>query len=205
MIFDPKSIERLKAMGIDAQEYDQQLSKELDDQSSILQSLIEFFWGVELHGLESATFNNFYAKSGLPTTSNIHNAAYDLFNYLRLFKSGGKMALYKHRQAEWSGPIVRLDESDCPSPRLDLLAGKNEIYRGMSIAEFESGKLGQSWTTDVQVARRFATKTYEDQLDGIVAVAKLILRNVIHVFPEDSESEVVVASGSIISADKFDA
>ena len=155
--------------------------------------------------LDSTPFNSFYAATGLHTEGEIYNSAYDLFNYLRIFNAGGKLSLYKRRQAEWNGPIVRLSKSDCPDPRLDLLAGKNTIYRGMSIAEFSSGNFGQSWTTDVLVATRFAVDTYEDQKDGVVVVTSPDLSNVIYVFPDDSEHEVVVVSGSVTSASRLNA
>lgn len=124
---------------------------------------------------------------------------------MRLFKDGGKLKLYKHRQAEWEGPIVRISRSGCPNPKLDLLADKNCIYRGMSVAEYESGSFGQSWTTDVQVAKKFAVDTYESQRDGVVAVADLNKSDVIYVFADDPESEVVINSSSIRSAHIFNA
>lgn len=207
MIFNQISIDRLRDMGIDAQEYDQQLTKKFGHQCFIFQRLLESFWDEVFVDLDNAPFNNFYAATELPTDSDseIYNSSYDFYNYLRLFKNGGKLRLYKHRQAEWEGPIVRLSRSDCPNPKLDLLAGKSCIYRGMSVAEYESRSFGQSWTTDVQVAKRFAVDTYEDQRDCVIAVANLDRSGVIYVFPDDPESEVVIDSSSIRSANIFNA
>ncbi|MGV4801459.1 hypothetical protein ACSMEB_20400 [Stenotrophomonas maltophilia] len=207
MIFDSQSIKRLEAMGIDVEEYNKKLLREFSDQASVFQYLIEFMSGAVL-GQDNSLFNEFSMINGLCSGSGIHDAAFDLFNYFRLYQDGGRLKLFKCRQAEWNGPIVRLDRSDCPSPRLDILEGKRWIYRGMSIAEFNSKNFGQSWTTDVQVAKRFAAETYEDQRDGVVAVAELNLRNVIYAFLDDPESEVVIARGLIfpvseISSEQF--
>lgn len=205
MIFDSKSIERLSAMGINAAEYSQQLTEKLGHQSSVFQLLLENFWNKKLSNLDNTPFKSFYTLTKLPIEGEIYNSAYDFFNYLRLFNSGGKLALYKHRQAEWKGPAISLYKSDFPDKNLHLLTNKNYIYRGMSINEFESKNFGQSWTTDIAVAMKFAQETYEDQLDGIVAMSNLDLPNVIYVFPNDHESEVVVAKGSISFANRLNA
>lgn len=205
MIFDLKSIDHLKTMGINAHQFNEQIAGKFGNQSAIFQSLVEKFWRESFDQLDNSAFNNFCSSTGLPTEGRIYNSSYDFYNYLRLFKSSGKLGLYKHRQAEWDGPVVRLSRSDCPHPSLDLLSGKNEIYRGMSIAEFDSKNFGQSWTTDVQVAMRFATCTYENQQDGIVSVTNLELSSVIHVFENDPESEVVIASDQIASANRYQA
>ncbi|QLF94880.1 hypothetical protein HW090_17500 [Pseudomonas sp. ABC1] len=205
MTFDKISVDRLKEMGIDAREYHQQLADQFGHQSKIFKSLIDSFWNTPLKHLDHTQFNAFFATTKISTEDAIHDSAYDFFNYLRCFKDGGKIGLYKHRQAEWKGPIVRLAKSDCPNPKLNLLAGKDNIYRGMSCAEFDSRGFGQSWTTDIEVARKFATATYEDQQDGIVAVTSLNFSNIIHVFECGSESEVVVDIGSITSVNRLDA
>lgn len=205
MIFDQISIGRLGDMGIDAQDYEIQLTQKFNHQCFIFQRLLELFWDEEFDDLDNTPFNSFYAATGLPSDSEIHNSSYDFYNYLRLFKDGGKLKLYKHRQAEWKGPIVRLSRSDCPTPKLDLLVDKNFIYRGMSATEYKSRSFGQSWTTDVQVAKKFAVDTYEDQRDGVVAVANLNRPDVIYVFEDDPESEVVIDSSSIRSAHMFNA
>lgn len=202
MIFDGQSIRRLEAMGIDAEEYNVKILGEFLDQASVFQCLIESVWDVVLDQ-DNAPFNEFSAINGLCSGGLIHGAAFELFNYIRLYQGGGVLNLFKHRQAEWNGPAVRLDRSDCPSPRLDILEGKKWIYRGMSIAEFESRNFGQSWTTDVQVAKRFANETYEDQSNGVVAVAELNLGDVIYAFPDDPESEVIIARGLIFSVSEI--
>lgn len=205
MVFNQTSVDRLSSMGITAKEYDQQLTKKFYHQRYLFQLLLESLWEEVLSDLDNTPFNRFYAATGLPTDSEVHNSLYDFYNYLRLFKSGGKLGLYKHRQAEWKGPIVRLSRSDCPSPRLDIIADKIFIYRGMSVAEFDSKIFGQSWTTDIQVAKKFATDTYEDQRDGVVAVTNLNKSGIIHIFTDDPESEVVIDSASIKSAHIFNA
>lgn len=195
MIFDPKDIDRLGAMGINSCEYEQLLTNNIGSGLSIIPRLLDLFWKKPIADISSTPFNDFYASTGLPTEGDIYDLSYDFFNYLMLFNRGGKLDLYKYRQAEWKGPIIRLSRSDVSGLNLHLLEGKSDIYRGMSTSEFESRRFGQSWTTDVTVAARFATDTYEDQREGLVAVTSLDLARVIYVFPNDDESEVVISGG----------
>lgn len=77
MIFDQISIERLRGMGIDAQDYDQQLTKRFGLQIFIFQHMLESLWDEVLVELDNTPFSSLYAASGLPTDSEIHNSSYD--------------------------------------------------------------------------------------------------------------------------------
>src|SRR5690606_38429574 len=100
--------------------------------------------------------------------------------------------------------IVTLEKTDVPTTDLDSLSDISEIYRGMSLAEFQSSKFGQSWTTDISIARKFAFETYRDKPRGLVAKAQLDIKSVIYYSLEDSESEVIMQSDSILSAEKIE-
>lgn len=205
MIFDLNSIDRLTSMGIDAKLYEQSLILEFSDKAFIFQELVVAFWKKQGHEMSTESFNQFYAKRGYQTQGGIHDKAYDFFNYLRLFNNDGKLGLYKGRQAEWEGPRIKLEKSDVPNSNISDLAGISEIYRGMSIDEFQSENFGQSWTIDILTAERFARGIYHDKPDGIVAVTKLDLANVIYHSKDDNEREVIISYGCILSAKKLNA
>jgi hypothetical protein len=74
----------------------------------------------------------------------------------------------------------------------------------MSTSEFDTSNFGQSWTTNIAVARKFAFDTYSDKPRGLVAKVKLDNRKLIFYSLEDSEYEVILQSGSIKSAEKIE-
>lgn len=203
MVFSKEIRDYLKTMGIDPKAYEQSLIKEFSDKAHWFQEIIASFKDVPEKEMSIDSFNEFYDSTGNPPTGSFYNKIYDLFNYLKLFKDGGKFNLYKNRQAEWDGPKVRLDKSDVPSSDIHLLSGKELIYRGMSENEFNSGTFGQSWTTDISIAKRFAQETYLDEPTGIIATTKINIPDVIHYSKDDPEHEVIVVDGSIVSANKF--
>ena len=118
MIFDPKDIDRLGAMGINSCEYEQLLTNNIGSGLSIIPRLLDLFWKKPIADISSTPFNDSYASTGLPTEGDIYDLSYDFFNYLMLFNRGGKLDLYKYRQAEWKGPIIRLSRSDVPGLNL---------------------------------------------------------------------------------------
>lgn len=205
MKFSKDSRDLLREMGICPESYRQSLVEEFGDNAASFDVLIESFREAASEAISTESFNDFCTGSGHQSDAVIHNKLYDLFNYLRLFKQGGKFGLYKGRQAEWDGPVVTLENSDVPSSDVDLLPESGFIYRGMSTAEFGSGRFGQSWTTDVGVAKRFAFEVYGDKPPGVIAVASLKKANVIFYSKDDAEKEVIVVIGSIDYASKFDA
>ncbi len=205
MVFSKESRDYLEAMGVSPETYEQSLVKEFGNSACLFQKVIAFFKGFPGEAMSTNSFNCFYASTGYPIAGSIHEKSYDLFNYLRLFNSGGKLNLYKGRQAEWDGPKVRLDKSDVPSSDIHLISGVDLIYRGMSENEFNSRTFGQSWTTDILTAKRFALETYSDKPAGIIATAKINIANVIYYSKDDQEHEIIVADGSIVSANIFNA
>ncbi len=78
------------------------------------------------------------------------------------FASNGLHQLYTRQENEsWYPKIVLTDILE-PND-IDTLNEKFIIFRGCDRAELKSGKFGQSWSTNEQVARRFAFEHYESQ------------------------------------------
>lgn len=203
MEFSKNNREYLQEMGIRPESYEQSLVSEFGNEADLFEKLIKCFSRFSSEEMTTASFNNFYINCGHQSYGLIHEKLYDIFNYLRLFKESGKLGLYKGRQAEWEGPNIILERSDVPNSDIDLLPEPLVIYRGMSIIEFESGNFGQSWTTDADVAKRFALETYLEKPAGVVAKTLLKKSNVVYYDKDDSEREVIVKSGSVGYADKF--
>ncbi|MBB1299081.1 MULTISPECIES: hypothetical protein [unclassified Pseudoalteromonas] len=121
-----------------------------------------------------------------------------------MFKDGGRFGLFKGRQAEWQGPIVTLRPEDVSESDVEVLTEGMSIYRGMSEAELNSGQFGQSWTTNLDVAKRFAQETYSDMLQGIVVRTCLDKKNAIYHSKADFELEVILAPQTVVSADRIE-
>jgi hypothetical protein len=204
MQFSKENQLSLRGMGVDPEEFSESIFDKFGDDAKTFNLIIESFKKSNIDAMTTDAFNKFCESIG-SRERNISDALYDLFNYLRLYKEGGRFALYKGRQAEWSGPKVTLQKSDIQSLHTELLVENCKIYRGMSRAEFNSNKFGQSWTTDIDVAKRFACETYSDEPPGIVAATCLRRSNVVYYDKDDTECEVIVVDGSVTSASQADA
>lgn len=196
MIFDAKSCQFLESMRIDPKEYSNFLQNQHGEDSEMFNRLVEQFSGLSLEALSTMRFNNFVKDYNALDESLIFNQLYDLFNYIRLFREGGALKLFKGRQAEWKGPQIRINESDVPAWDCRNLKEPITIYRGMSNAEYSSGGLGQSWSMSQEVAQRFAKEAYSDANPGIVVKTCINIDSVIYYDPQDHEEEVIVKNAS---------
>lgn len=201
MKFSEKAQLSLKGMGIKPNEYANDLFSRYGTSADVIDKLICNFSDLPKRELTRCAFNEFIINIGLSRQDLLYNQSYDIFNYLRMFKDGGKFGLFKGRQAEWDGPVVTLQKDDTPTSDVDHLTDGSEIYRGMSSSELQNSEFGQSWTTDIEVARKFAFETYSDKPRGIVAKATLEKENAIYYSLQNSESEVIILSGSITVAE----
>jgi hypothetical protein len=191
-------------MGINPEKYGHDLSARSSQAINLIDRLVSHFSGYTIYELKTEEFNSFMDCFSIDCESPVYDHAYDIFNYFRMYKDGGRFELFKGRQAEWDGPVVVLEKADVPDSNLSSLTNGSEIYRGMSTSEFDTSNFGQSWTTNIAVARKFAFDTYSDKPRGLVAKVKLDNRKLIFYSLEDSEYEVILQSGSIKSAEKIE-
>lgn len=193
MSFSDDSKAYLIKMGIDPDKYHAHLSSRFIKYVDLIDLLITTFQVRQPNSLKNTDFNLYIKQYRISDESDIFNHAYEILNYIRLFKLGGRFGLFKDRQAEWQGPIVVLRSEDVPESDLEELTDGMSIYRGMSEVEFGSRQFGQSWTTNFDVAKRFAEEIYSDLPQGIVAKANLDKSNAIFHCKLDCESEVIMA------------
>lgn len=191
-------------MGINPEKYGPDLFARFSQAVNVIDELISHFSDYTNDELKTEEFHRFMNASSVNCEIPIYDHAYDIFNYLRMYKDGGRFELFKGRQAEWDGPVVVLEKADVPDSNLSSLTNGLEIYRGMSTSEFDSSNFGQSWTTNIAVARKFAFDTYSDKPRGLIAKVKLDNKKVIYYSLEDSEFEVIMQPGSIKSAEKIE-
>lgn len=187
-------------MGIDPDFYYADCTSRFNNDVQSIDSLIITFGVNQPSTVETKDFISFTEQHGISENKDIFNFAYDIFNYIRMFREGGRFGLFKNRQAEWEGPVVTLLPEDVSESDVELLTEGMFIYRGVSEAEFNCRKFGQSWSTSFQVAKRFAVDTYSDMQRGIVARTALDKSKVIYHSKLDPELEVIMASRSIVSA-----
>lgn len=87
-------------MGISPETFWASIACEFEHMATSLDYFIERFETIELDSMSVESFNEFCLKNHVEDET-LRDKLYDLFNYLRLFKHGGKFSLYKHRQPEW--------------------------------------------------------------------------------------------------------
>ncbi|MBR9884375.1 MAG: hypothetical protein GYB21_12280 [Oceanospirillales bacterium] len=78
------------------------------------------------------------------------------------FAFGGLHQLFTRQENEVWYPKIILDEVLEPND-IDALPEIITLYRGTDLAELNSKRFGQSWTTSKDVAREFAFKHYASQ------------------------------------------
>lgn len=200
-MFSKKSRLILEQMGVDPESYSISLSNKGTEFLEVIDQLLHNFGECRKDDLTCNSFNSFMNGQEIKDNEFLCNHTYDIYNYLRLFRNGGRFSLFKFRQAEWDGPNVLIDRYDVPQTSdLKCLSEGANIYRGMSLGEFKSNKFGQSWTTDISVAKKFAFVTYKGKPQGVVAATLLEKKHAIYFSQNDAESEVIMDNNSIKSA-----
>lgn len=200
MIFSDPSQTLLTSMCIDAFSYSKKLVIEFNGEAQIFNTVLETFNSKDKIG-DHNTFSDFWKRHSTKSTeSQLFNWAYELYNNLMRFFSGGVLELYTFKQAEWGAPEVIITEDHVPPSNIDLLKEEQVIFRGMSREEHASRDYRQSWTIDLATATRFAKDTYSDEPSGIVVEAVINKEDVVYYDKDNNEHEVIVKSGSIINA-----
>jgi hypothetical protein len=203
MVFSTKSVQLLAQMRIDSSKYSSDLLREFGDDAVIFNSLLEEFDSSEkVNGGDR--FVGFWENSGYSDLeSKLFNYAYELYNNLDRFFTGGILELYRFKQAEWGAPEVRISKNNIASSDVDLLSEKQVIYRGLSNLEYSSKKYGQSWTLCPSIARKFAKDTYSDKPEGIVVKATVNKKDIIFYDKNNCEKEIIVKYGCIAKVTKI--
>ena len=190
-------------MRIDPTVYFKYLKEKFPGDSNIFCHIIDYFDSKTKTAAKSAfiKFWNEYYPS-ISNESEVCNYAYELFNNLDRYYTGGVFQLFKEKQAEWGAPRVNILKEDIPDTSgIAALPNIVTVYRGLSEKEHLSKDYAQSWTIDFEQAKRSAEEIYTDnEQPGIVVVTKIPQSKVIHYDRDDSEKEVIIEANSITSA-----
>ena len=136
--------------------------------------------------------------------------AHILTQAVKLFreKGGGLLSLFLFAEPDsWEPlPVIKkslyseMDKED--QIFYDNLPDKVIVYRGTSMAEYETGNFGQSWTLDKSVARYFAFKLTQEKDDSIgmrVVLNTYIDKSSIYAYSRQNEEALcIVESDNII-------
>jgi hypothetical protein len=205
-MFSQKSKILLEKMRIDAEDYYQSLVDEFGNDVQVFCELIDEFECIQKFTVPDA-FIEFW-NSKFPTYKDdgkLFNWAYEFYNNLERYFSGGVFELFKYKQAEWGAPIIRIHREDVPSSsNIDELDENVEIYRGLSKLEHERCEYAQSWTIDYSIAKRFATTIYSDEIPGIIVKAIISKDKILFYDKTCSEQEIITEVGAVVSATEID-
>lgn len=193
-MFSFKVNEFIEKMGINPHEYYNLIFLKFNSSISIFEDMILFF--MIRKDCESSEFNCYVNNKKIDKKENFYESLFELFSCLYLFISGGKLKLYKFKQAEWNLPQVVLKRSDFPIINTFQNQSIEFIYRGMSKEEFDNGNFGQSWTLNLETADCFAKLNY-NQPDGLVVKTAFKIESILHIADELPEYEVIVEQGAI--------
>lgn len=203
-MFSEEATNLLHKMRIDPDSYFKSLKDEFKNGMSVFDSLLTEF-SFNTFKLEINHFKTFCEKNAVADDATFYDCLYDMFNYLKYFFDAGVYGLFKSRPAEWNGPRIILIKEDVKHLKSDEWDETKIIYRGLSKKEHNNKKYGQSWTTDINVAKRFAFNTYSNMEDEAVVVqSKISKEDIVFHDSNDNECEVIVEEGSISDAEIID-
>ncbi len=102
----------------------------------------------------------------LSIASNDNEKLYEIIDSLRQaftsYASGGLFDLYIYQSNESWYPKIVLKSVLKPND-ISVLSSSIDVYRGCDISEFNSKRYGQSWSTSIEVAKKFAYQHYNSQ------------------------------------------
>ena len=185
-------------MRVEAITYSKKLMNEFGQEAIIFNQILEIFDSKE-KAKDTEAFNNFWKSHGTDEDckSKICNWAYELYNDLRHFYTGGPLELFMNKQTEWGAPEVILKENDLPPSDIHLLQENQIVFRGMSEKEHKTKQYQQAWTPNKEIAKKFATDTYSYLKLGIVVKAVVQKVNILYYDKNNREEEVIIKLGSI--------
>lgn len=190
----------LEKIGFYSNQFYKKISQFFSSKEYLFNNLIRDFYPQQ--NLTNEDFNSF-SKSNNIDDELLNNTLFEVFNNIRNFRRGGKFEVFKYREAEWGLPSNVLNKCDIDENRdLDSLSDYIKVFRGMSHDEFTSSDFGQSWSTDYEIARRFAQETYSDKRKGIVATTIISKYNALY-YDKKHKFEVIVTQDSIKKNDVF--
>jgi len=200
-----------ESMCINVSEFQTSLRKRFGEQSQQFDDICKFLINdpasIHLKGLnviecsiESDAFLDrfrpFIKELGHDDDDDIFELAFVLFGYFSYFYSGGLQGLFKGRQPDDFGPRIYLKERICSDESIQALPDVIKVYRGMSIAEYESGSFGMSWSIDEKVAKDFAFVHYHDE-PRVVVQSCITKKQILFYNPQGTEGEIAVLNDSI--------
>jgi hypothetical protein len=201
-MFSNKSSQVLNSMRIEPDDYYKKLRAKFGNKTHHFCNLIEHFDSPAKLG-NCNVYVDYCKHNTIDTNSELYDWLFELYNNLSRFFDGGVFKLFKTKQAEWGAPRVNIRREDVPqSSDIGMLNDPQLIYRGLSEEEHQSKNYAQSWTTDINEAKKFADGVYSDEPNGIVVQAEISRKNIIYFDSNDSEKETIIAQGSVSSAVK---
>lgn len=119
-----------------------------------------------------------------------------IWHAFHVFRKGGLYDLYRFQQNEGWYPKIALTKELQPND-ISTLDNKITIFRGCDISEFEKSQYGQSWSTDVNVAKEFAFKHYASQgwfnhSNRVVLQASIKKENIYYSNQSMAEKEIAI-------------
>lgn len=190
-MFSSTSLIQLSKMKVDITKYHDDLLNSFGMKISYFDQLISEFSSATLN--DKSKFLEFCIKYQIreEECSELYNGLYEMFTNLCLYNEYGLFDLFKGKQAEWGTLKVLLSQEDFPDFDKNLLDDEIIIYRGMSLREYEIKDFTQHWTTDINIARKFAFHTYSDMPRGIVVQAEINKDHVVYYENISSEKELI--------------
>jgi hypothetical protein len=196
-------------MQINLSTFEEDLRERFGDDASYFNQVLEFLIddkaSTELCGLKGINYTKvnvpfkerfFKYVNSIGLSDDFFEFSYVLLRYFSSYYCGGLQEMFKNRQAEDFGPQIELKYKIVSDNVLSKLSDELIAYRGMSHAEYQSGKAGMSWSLSKKSARGFAFDFYPER--GVLVTATIPKKLILHYYTNDSEDELIIPNNSVL-------
>ena len=150
-------------------------------------------------------FRIFLSSHGYSDDDAIFDYCYGIFNLFWSYYSNGLIGLFKERSSELDLPRIYLNHRISSEEQLIGLPNKNKIFRGMSLAEYESGSFGMSWSLDIAIASRFPSDKDKANMKSCVVQSEVDKSEVLYHDPNDSAEKEIIVKNGLLTTGKLEA
>lgn len=155
-------------MCVDASVYEDKIMKEVPNEAELFRKFADYLLSVDVSEMDEygSGFSDdawdYFAKLKHNTSDEVNEIARLLLIKFKSYKCNGQLDLYIHTDTDTWEPLTVVSKSlwnemkELDKDTFNKLPDPLTIYRGTCQAEFDNGNFGQSWSTEILQAKKFA-------------------------------------------------
>ena len=193
-------------MCVDASVYEDKIMKEVPNEAELFRKFADYLLSVDVSEMDEygSGFSDdawdYFAKFKHNTSDEVNEIARLLLIKFKSYKCNGQLDLYIHTDTDTWEPLTVVSKSllnemeECDKGIFNELPDPLTIYRGTCQAEFDNRIFGQSWSTEIDQARKFAYNLNQEkaQTDNRVVIKTQIQKSYIYAYSSHQEESLCI-------------